>query len=133
MIKLIGCARRLPHLSHEEFDTYWRDHHAPLVRSFSAVLRIKRYIQTSTLMEPAIQEAIRGSRGAIKAAFDGYAELWWDSLAEMAAVRQTDEGAAALRTLLEDERRFVDLRRSQFWYGTERPIIPDQVARHQLS
>ncbi|MFY9953765.1 EthD domain-containing protein [Bradyrhizobium sp.] len=59
-----------------------------------------------------------------KFSFDGCAEVWWDSLEEIAAVRQTDEGMKALRVLVEDERRFVDLGRSQFWYGIEREIIP---------
>jgi hypothetical protein len=124
VIKLTGCARRLPHLSHDEFDTYWRDHHGPLVRSYRDALRIRRYVQTSTLTNPALQDALRASRDALEVSFDGYAEVWWDSLEEIAAVRQTDEGMKALRALVEDERRFVDLRRSQFWYGIEREIIP---------
>jgi hypothetical protein len=123
MIKLIGCARRLPHLSGEEFDIYWRDNHGPLVRSFADVLRIKRYIQVSTLANPLLQERIRQSRGSMEAAFDGYAEIWWGSLEEMTAARETPQGLAAIRSLLEDERRFVDLSRSQFWFGTERRII----------
>jgi hypothetical protein len=125
MIKLTGCARRLPHLSHDEFDAYWRDHHGPLIRFYRDALRIRRYVQTSTLANPALQDALRASRDALEVCFDGYAEVWWDSLEEMAAVRQTEEGMNALRALLEDERRFVDLPRSQFWYGIEREIIPD--------
>jgi hypothetical protein len=124
MIKLTGCARRLPHLSHDEFDAYWRDHHGPLVRSYRDVLRIRRYVQTSTLTNPALQDALRASRDALEVSFDGYAEVWWDSLEEIAAVRQTEEGMKTLRVLVEDERRFVDLGRSQFWYGIEREIIP---------
>lgn len=124
MIKLTGCARRLPHLSHDEFDAYWRDHHGPLVRSYRGVLRIRRYVQTSTLTNPPLQDALRASRDALEVSFDGYAEVWWDSLEEIAAVRQTDEGMKALRVLVEDERRFVDLGRSQFWYGIECEIIP---------
>ncbi|MFT5776135.1 EthD domain-containing protein, partial [Hyphomonas sp.] len=30
MIKLSFCLRRLPHLSREDFQTYWREQHAPL-------------------------------------------------------------------------------------------------------
>ena len=123
MIKLIGCARRLPHLTHEQFDVYWRDHHGPLVRSFAEALRIRRYVQTSTLMDPALQERIRATRDSMHVSFDGYAEIWFDGLEEMAAVRESEAGVQALRALLEDERRFVDLKRSQFWYGTERTIV----------
>ena len=124
MIKLIACAKRLPHLTREEFDLHWRDRHGPLVRSHSDVLRIRRYVQTSTIANPAAQESIRASRNALEAAYDGYAELWWDSFDDLAAVRRMAAGAKALQALLEDERRFVDLARSQLWYGTERKIIP---------
>ncbi len=123
MIKLTGCARRLPHLSRDEFDVYWRDHHGPLVRSLADVLRIRRYVQTPTLAEPALQERIREGRGSMEVLFDGYAEIWWDSLEDMASARGTAQGAAALHALLDDERRFVDLSRSQFWFGNERRII----------
>ena len=123
MIKLIGCARRLPHLTHEQFDAYWRDHHGPLVSSFAEALRIRRYVQTSTLTDSALQERIRATRDSMNVSFDGYAEIWFDGLEEMAAVRKSEAGVRALRALLEDERRFVDLKRSQFWYGTERVIV----------
>ena len=123
MIKLTGCARRLPHLTHDEFDAYWRDQHGPLVRSLASALRIRRYVQTSTLMDGPLHEQIRASRDSMQASFDGYAEIWFDSLEEMAAVRESEVGIQALQALLEDERRFVDLKCSQFWYGTERVVL----------
>jgi hypothetical protein len=30
MLKMIFCLRRLPHLSREGFQCYWREQHAPL-------------------------------------------------------------------------------------------------------
>ena len=125
MLKLTMCVKRLPHLTREEFDTYWRDHHGPLVRSHQKVLRIRRYVQTSLLDNHLAQEAIRASRGTLEVDFDGCAELWWNSLEDHAAARKTNEGAAILRELIDDERKFVDLSRSQLWYGTERQIIPE--------
>lgn len=125
MLKLTMHVKRLPHLTREEFDIYWSDHHGPLVRSHQKILRIRRYVQTSPLGDHLAQEAIRASRSALEADFDGCAELWWDSLEDHAAARKTDEGAAALRELMDDERKFVDLSRSQLWYGTERQIIPE--------
>ena len=38
MIKLTFCLRRLPHLSREEFQAYWRETHAPLVAERAEVL-----------------------------------------------------------------------------------------------
>ncbi len=123
MIKLTGCVKRLPNLSLDEFDRYWRETHASLVRSHAGLLRIRRYVQTTTLADPTAQERIRATRHALEAGFDGYAELWWDSLDTLDGIRSTGVGAAALRDLLEDEARFVDLANSRFWFGTEREIV----------
>jgi uncharacterized protein (TIGR02118 family) len=123
LIKLTMCVRRLPHLTREQFDAYWKEQHGPLVRSHQSVLKINRYVQTSPLSDDRAQEALRQSRDAESSVFDGCAELWWDSLETLASVRRTTEGAAALRALLDDERKFIDLARSQLWYGTERCII----------
>jgi hypothetical protein len=32
MVKLVFCARRLPHLSRAEFQRYWFENHGPLVK-----------------------------------------------------------------------------------------------------
>ncbi len=125
MIKLVMCVRRQPHLSREAFDQYWIGTHAGLVRQHAATLRIARYVQNPPLARPEIQAGLQAARGTLPADFDGFGELWWDcSLEELAALRQSPEGAAALRALMDDERRFVDLSRSLLWYATEREIIP---------
>jgi uncharacterized protein (TIGR02118 family) len=121
MIKLVFCLRRRPELSREEFDRYWREQHAPLVRSFADALGARRYVQVRTLDTPA-NEALRRPRGAPEP-FDGVAELWWDD--EEALVRATgeQEGRRAARELIEDERRFIDLENSPIWLATEDEII----------
>jgi uncharacterized protein (TIGR02118 family) len=121
VIKLVFCLRRLPHLSLEEFQRYWLEKHGPLVRSHAQTLRIKRYVQVHTL-NSAANEAIRRSRDASEP-YDGVAELWWDSIEDMAAASATPEGRDAGRELLEDERKFVDLQRSALWIGTEHQIV----------
>lgn len=121
MIKLVYCLRRLPHLSREEFQRYWREVHAPLVRKHAQALRIRRYVQSHTLDSP-LNEAIRANRGG-PAPYDGVAELWWDSAEEMTAAMASPEGRAAGRELLEDERRFIDLERSPLWVAQEHAIV----------
>ena len=125
MLKITMCIRRLPHLTREEFDAYWRDRHGPLVRSYKDVLRIKRYVQTSPIADSAAQEALRASHGTSASRFDGCAELWWESLDDLAAVRHSPQGREALRELLADEKKFIDLARSELWYGTERTVIAE--------
>ena len=46
MVKLTFTLRRLPHLSREEFQRYWREQHAPLVEKHREVLGI-RVLHTS--------------------------------------------------------------------------------------
>jgi uncharacterized protein (TIGR02118 family) len=119
MIKLVFCLRRLPHLSRAEFQRYWRETHAPLVRRHAATLGIRRYVQLHTLEHPT-QDALRASRGGPEA-YDGVAELWWDDVGDFA--RTDDDWRAAALALLEDERRFIDLERSPLFVGEEHPII----------
>ena len=121
MVKLVFCLRRLPHLSREEFQRYWRETHGPLVRTHAGALRIRRYVQVHTLDDP-LQDALRASRGGPEA-FDGVAELWWESRADLAAAIADPAGQQAARELLDDERRFIDLARSPLWIGEEHPII----------
>ena len=121
MIKLVYCIHRLPHLSREEFQRYWRETHGPLVRERARALRIRRYVQVHTLENP-INNALRESRGALEP-YDGVAELWWDSAQDLAAVVASPEGQKAAQELVDDERRFIDLGRSALWIGEEHPIV----------
>jgi uncharacterized protein (TIGR02118 family) len=121
MVKLVFCLRRLPHLSREEFQRYWRETHGPLVRTHAGALHIRRYVQLHTLDDP-LQDALRASRGGPEA-FDGIAELWWESRADLAAAITDPAGQQAARELLDDERRFIDLARSPLWIGEEHPLI----------
>ena len=121
MIHLIFCLRRLPHLSREEFQRYWRETHAPLVRRHAAALGICRYIQAHTIAHP-VAEAARMARGA-EEEYDGVAELWFDSLEAVMENGARPEAQQAGLMLLEDERRFIDLEKSPLWWAHEREIV----------
>ncbi len=123
MLKLIMCVKRRPHLTREEFDHYWRNHHAPLVIKHAGRLGIRKYIQTVPLANSPVQSALQQTRNSSLVEFDGCAELWWDNLASHLAARETKEGLTALRELIDDERKFVDFAHSQLWYGEERLVI----------
>jgi uncharacterized protein (TIGR02118 family) len=109
-------------MSLEEFQRYWLENHGPLVRKHAATLRIKRYVQVHRKDTPA-NEAMRASRNAGDP-YDGTAELWWDSIEDLAGATATEEGRAASRELLDDERKFIDLRRSALWVGEEHEVVP---------
>jgi uncharacterized protein (TIGR02118 family) len=121
MIKLIYCLHRLEGMSREDFQKYWYDEHAPLVRSVGEVLKIRRYVQCHTLnsdMNAALVESRQSPQE-----FDGVAELWWDSEEDLAEAMSSEEGQDAARRLVEDEAKFIDFERSPLWVGNERPVI----------
>jgi uncharacterized protein (TIGR02118 family) len=121
MLKLSFCLHRLPHLSRAEFQRYWREQHAPLVARHREALRIQRYVQLHAADSPA-NALLRASRGAPEA-YDGIAELWWRSEADLAEATASEAGRRAGQELLEDERRFIDLARSPLWLGVEHEIL----------
>jgi uncharacterized protein (TIGR02118 family) len=122
MIKLVFTVRRREDLSRDEFQRYWRERHAPLVKSLAEALAIRRYVQTHA-RDTELDETLAGARGSEPRFYDGVAELWWDSLEELAAAAASEAGQAAGAALLEDERRFIDLARSPLLLGEENVVI----------
>lgn len=121
MVKLVFLLRRLPALTRAEFQRYWRETHGPLVARHADTLRIRRYVQVHTLDAP-YADALRATRGTGEP-YDGVAELWWDSLEDLAAATGTAEGRAAGDELLADERRFIDHGASVMFFCHEHPIV----------
>lgn len=121
MIKLSFCLHRLPQLTHEAFQRYWFQTHAPLVARHREVLRISRYVQMHAATTE-LNEIIRAGRSGPEM-YDGVAELWWESFDDLATATQSPEGQAASLALLEDERKFIDLARSPLFFGEERTIV----------
>ncbi len=119
MIKLTFCLRRRPDLSPEEFRTYWRDEHGPLVRARAEALGIRKYQQVHTIDDPALHESLQRRNGGSPPPFDGIAEVWVDDVETFRQGRGTPESRQAAEDLLEDEARFIDLARSPLWLGTE--------------
>jgi uncharacterized protein (TIGR02118 family) len=121
VVKLSFCLRRLPHLSRAAFQRYWREEHAPLVARHRDALRIHRYVQVHAA-DGSANALLRASRGAPEE-FDGIAELWWRSEADLAEATASEPGRRAAAELLEDERRFIDLSRSPLWIGVEHEVL----------
>lgn len=121
MIKLTFCLRRLPHLSREEFQRYWREQHAPLVAAKAKTLGIVRYEQVHAGFD-ATSEAIRASRNAPEP-YDGIAEIWFESEEAMQTAGRNPGVSEAARELLEDERKFIDLENSPLWYNRVHTIV----------
>lgn len=104
--------------------SYWHDTHAELVKKNAPALRIKRYVQSSTLDHP-LNEAIRSIKGHGEY-YDGVAELWWDSMDDMLAAAATPEGVAAQNALFEDEKKFIEFAASCSWFTEETVVIGER-------
>ena len=111
--RLIFMLRRLPHLSREEFQHYWWNHHAPLVAARAEMLGIRRYQQVHT---------VQGARDGGLPEFDGIAELWLDGPVPTGTLDERARGGAEL---LADERNFIDLAQSPIWM-TDEHVMQDR-------
>ena len=122
-VKLIFVARRRPELSPEEFQHYWENNHAALVRELAETIRIRKYVQSYTL-DVAENAAFCEARGIpVEAPPDGVAEAWWDSLEDVRAGFSGSDGGEAARRLIEDEGKFCDFATSRAFWTAQRQII----------
>jgi uncharacterized protein (TIGR02118 family) len=122
VIKMVFTIRRRDGMTRADFQRYWREQHAALIKRHAGTLHIRRYVQVH-LHETDLDEAFAAPRGSEPRYYDGVAELWWDSLEDLTAAFSTDAGQAAAAEILQDERRFMDLPKSPLWLGDENVVI----------
>jgi len=121
MVKMVYCLRRLPHLSREEFQRYWREKHGPLVQKHADTLRIRRYVQVHTGYDQR-NENFQSSHGGPEP-YDGVAELWWDSPEGLSSGTPSAERQQASDELFEDEKNFIDHSKSPAWWADEHVFV----------
>lgn len=109
MISLHAFLVRKPGMSHQEFVTYWRDHHGPFIRDTPELARhLLRYEQ---------HPRIPGGRGG-DTDYDGVAIQSFASWEDFAAML-TGEAGEAMRA---DEANFLDSERLTVVF-TEEPNV----------
>ncbi len=114
MIKFTILLRRKPGMSHDEFVSYHREHHAPLFSSLPEVKRhVRHYVQCHATGEQL--------PGLPDNKIDGTTELWFDDLAGLAGVFQSPNYMESIRP---DEEKFLDLHACEFILGAEHEVIP---------
>ena len=106
MIKSIVFFKRRADLSVEAFQDHWLNRHAEVVCRLPG---LRRYVQSHTLL---------GGYRKGNPAFDGAAEVWFDSLPAMQALPGTPPHDA----LIEDEHRFIDRDSMKVLLVEEHPI-----------
>ncbi|MEE4186599.1 MAG: EthD domain-containing protein [Gammaproteobacteria bacterium] len=117
MAKMVMCVTRHPDLSPQEFRDYWLNNHGPLFRKHAAALKATRYVQSHTLDTP-INDDMRKSRGTLPA-YDGIAEITFNSEQDFLDAVSTPEGQAITAELRDNESKFVDLAKSSVFFVQE--------------
>jgi uncharacterized protein (TIGR02118 family) len=112
MIKLIVAIRKRADMSVEDFQDHWRTRHAELVTNSPATEKyIRKYVQCHTMLDQYEQGEV---------AFDGTAELWFDSVADMQAFYGDPD---YLRDVQPDEARFADMSETVFFVTEEELVL----------
>jgi uncharacterized protein (TIGR02118 family) len=93
----IGLIRKKPDWTPEQFRTYWRDRHGPLV---AQTPNLRSYWQNHVV--DRLQRGISFARGPVD--FDGFSQLWFDDVDQ--AHKAFSDGALA-GAFMADERHFI--------------------------
>ncbi len=100
------CLTRRPDISREQFQDYWLNKHGPFFVENAAVMGAKKYVQSHTIDTP-LNDGMRTSRGMMPE-YDGVAEVWFESEADLMAAMSSPEMQNLSAALLEDEGNFID-------------------------
>jgi uncharacterized protein (TIGR02118 family) len=106
MIKLIYCISKKPGLSDEQFFHYWERVHGPIG---ARIPGLRRLVQSRKVK-------IQGDKPGD---FDGVAELWFDSIDDLLAARNSAEWRASN----DDEVNFIDHSRVAYLVSQEKAIF----------
>ncbi len=94
-LKVVRTVRRRPDLTLEQFKAYWLENHVPLEKRVIEMSRVRRIVASFALPETA---------GGREPAFDGMAELYFETLDD---IRELFSGPIP-PMMLKDEENFVD-------------------------
>ena len=111
MVKLAYCVTKKPGLTDAEFFRYWKHVHGPIG---ARIPRLRRLVQSHRLTVPGDK---------YPPDFDGMAELWFDSEADLLAARESPEWQASR----DDEANFIDHRKVAYFVSREHTIL-DEIA-----
>jgi uncharacterized protein (TIGR02118 family) len=110
MVKLTCLLRRKPGMSPEEFHSYWRDQHGPLVMSTASGSHVLRYVQH--------HRALEDYSGDDDSGYDGVTEQWFASMDEYRAHTAEPD----FSRVWADIEKFLDTDSLEFVL-TEEPVV----------
>lgn len=125
MIKLSFCLTKKDELSLEEFQNYWLNHHAPLVKQVSNDLKIVKYTQLHCRNHNFLQQnkLSRLNSAEIPKEYDGIAEIYWNSWDDLEGLADIEKARIASKILMEDEAKFIKFSESPLLFSDIYKII----------
>ena len=123
MIRISYLMRRLPHLSLEEFQTYWSEKHPQAAPADAfPTLGVKRYVQVLPFESDA-RNLVIGPRTGLVEPFDGIAELWVESADALERDWSTEKAREYIEIFFKDEQNFIDWSRSTILVSKENVVM----------
>ena len=123
MIRISYLMRRLPHLSLEEFQTYWSEQHPQSAPADAfPTLGVKRYVQVLPIESDA-RNLVIGPRTGLVEPFDGVAELWVESVDALERDWSTEKAREYIEIFFKDEQNFIDWSRSTILVSNENVVM----------
>lgn len=116
MIKLCVLCPRKPDLTLEQFEDHWRNVHGPL---FSSQPEVKQYVKKYIQVHSTGEQLEEGQFPPVSA-YDGVAEIWFDSMEDIPKVFESDNFK---NTIAQDEAKFIDRDNIRWIYATENIVI----------
>lgn len=114
MVKLLCLVRRKPGMSPEDFHTYWRETHGPLVLSTKSGGHVLRYEQHHRPLDTYASDPD---------GWDGATVQWYASPEDfVASIREDD-----YRVIDEDMAKFLDTDRLEFVVTEEPDVLVDRL------
>ena len=95
MVKLSAIVKRPDGVTREEFHRWWLDKHIHLAKRFP---RLRKYVVSLSIDRPFGEPA-----------YDGFSELWFDSLEDLEYALSAPETAPALKDVRENVGEVVRL------------------------
>ena len=106
MLKMVFLVPKRPDMDATEFRRYWRETHGPIAAKIPG---LRKYIQNHSI----------GNSDGAPPAYDGFAELWFDSAEAFEQGLASPEGQAAIA----DSAKFIDVDRMQNFGVDEITIV----------
>ena len=106
MVAIVLTIKRKQGMTFDEYDSYWRNHHAPLITSIPEFMRHCRKYSQFHILAPSGDGSLREFETAPGKELDGVTILWFDSQEDL---RKAFNEPRYLEVVKPDEYEFNDL------------------------